>query len=401
MKKNLYPFSCVHKKLALFILGSMFVLGTTINAQSYTFFDPVTEFPSGGPGGSEANNDDNPPQGGVETGLKLRFTRAGSISAVRFYKGNNNTGLHVGRIWNMTTGTILTSANFTGETANGWQQLTFGSPVFVDVNDVYLASVFSPTGTYNATIGYFSSSISNNTMIAVGAGDSYPGVSNGNGVYEYTAAPRTTGNPPTSTFNGTNYWIDIVFTPLFALPVGLSDLRAATSEKNVTVSWNTSFESNNKGFEIQRSNNNTDWYSVSFVNGAGESTGTRSYNYTDRDLAPGLYYYRLKQVDFDGQSKNSATITATVSGKGKVSLYANFPNPVRKVTSVRFDLPTAQKVRLSVVDMNGRVVKLLVDKQGEAGSHLVNIDASGLSRQVYIIRLQTADGDFTQKMLVE
>jgi Secretion system C-terminal sorting domain len=106
-------------------------------------------------------------------------------------------------------------------------------------------------------------------------------------------------------------------------------------------------------------------------------------------------------VDKDGVFKNSPVVTATVSGKGRILLFQNSPNPFRGTATIRFDLPTAQKVRLSILDILGREVKVLTNKQSEAGSHLIPVDATGLSRQLYYIRLQTESGTLTRNMLVE
>jgi hypothetical protein len=253
-----------------------------------------------------------------------------------------------------------------------------------------------PTGFYAATDGFFSGAIIANGITLLCNCD--PDSPN-NGVYDYTTSPLTT--PPVSFFGGDNYWVDVSFSPFFPLPAGLFDLKAATSDKDVVVSWKTASESNNRGFEIQRSNNGSDWYPVSFANGYGESSTTKNYSYTDRALAPGTYYYRLKQVDFDGKSKTSAVVSAAIGGKGQVSLFQNYPNPFSATTSIRFDLPKAQYAKLSLLDISGREVRVLTNKMSEAGSHVITIDGSSLAPQFYIVRLQTEQGVLTRKILVQ
>src|SRR6185437_5330175 len=66
--------------------------------------------------------------GSVEVGLKFKSDQAGYITGIRFYKGSANTGTHTGTLWS-STGTQLATATFTGETASGWQQVNFSSPV--------------------------------------------------------------------------------------------------------------------------------------------------------------------------------------------------------------------------------------------------------------------------------
>ena len=190
---------------------------------------------------------------------------------------------------------------------------------------------------------------------------------------------------------------------IFALPVTLTDFKAITDNKNVDLTWKTEFEGNNKGFEIQRSNDNSNWYTIGFVNGRGQSSTTQNYTFTDNQLAPGKYFYRLNQVDIDNHARASSIVTATLSGRGKLLLFQNMPNPVRAglTTLIRYDLPDAQKARLSVLDITGREVKVLSDMKGQAGSHLVSFETAGLAKQLYIIRLQTETEVITKKMLIE
>ena len=68
---------------------------------------------------------------------------------------------------------------------------------------------------------------------------------------------------------------------------------------NVLLTWSTATETNNSGFEVQRSAGNT-WEKIKFIHGAGNSTQRNSYSYRDKQLNPDLYQYRLKQIDYDG-----------------------------------------------------------------------------------------------------
>ena len=93
----------------------------------------------------------------VELGVKFESSTAGYVTGIRFYKGSGNTGTHVGHLWT-STGTLLATATFTGETATGWQQVTFANPVAIAANTVYVASYYAPNGGYAADSGYFASS---------------------------------------------------------------------------------------------------------------------------------------------------------------------------------------------------------------------------------------------------
>ena len=91
----------------------------------------------------------------VELGVKFRSTQNGYICGIRFYKGSTNTGTHIGKLWS-SSGALLASANFQNETASGWQQVSFASPVQIVANQQYVASYLAPVGRYSANSNYFS-----------------------------------------------------------------------------------------------------------------------------------------------------------------------------------------------------------------------------------------------------
>src|SRR5437870_4641796 len=98
----------------------------------------------------------------VEVGVKLRADVAGQVTGIRFYKGSGNTGTHTAHLWT-SAGTLLASATFAGETATGWQQVSFATPVNVAANTTYVATYYAPSGhsavdeSYFATAGVLNS----------------------------------------------------------------------------------------------------------------------------------------------------------------------------------------------------------------------------------------------------
>jgi hypothetical protein len=136
----------------------------------------------------------------VEVGVKFRSDVSGYIVGLRFYKGGANTGTHIGNLWT-STGTLLASATFTGETASGWQQVFFSSPVAITANTVYVASYHTNVGGYSVTRNYFASGYNNAPLHALA-----DGANGGDGVYLYGA-----GGFPTQTYSSTNYWVDVLF----------------------------------------------------------------------------------------------------------------------------------------------------------------------------------------------
>jgi hypothetical protein len=147
---------------------------------------------------------DNGPDSAAELGVKFSSDLPGSITGIRFYKATANTGTHLGNLWS-STGTLLASATFTGESASGWQQVNFATPVAIAANTVYVASYYATVGHWSYDGGYFSSNGVDNPPLHALA----DGVSGGNGVYAYGASSAF----PNQTWNANNYWVDVVFSP--------------------------------------------------------------------------------------------------------------------------------------------------------------------------------------------
>jgi hypothetical protein len=144
----------------------------------------------------------------LNLGVKFQASTTGKIIGVRFYKGPQNTGTHIGNLWS-STGQLLASATFTNETASGWQQVNFSSPITITANTTYIASYHTDPGYYSETENYFAQAHTNGPLTAPAS--SCPDIcsSGGNGVYTYSSSNLF----PTSTYHNNNYWVDVVFSP--------------------------------------------------------------------------------------------------------------------------------------------------------------------------------------------
>ncbi len=174
--------------------------------------------------------------GSIELGVKFTTDTFGTASGLRFYKAAANTGTHVGNLWT-SSGQLLATATFTGESASGWQQVNFAQPVLLNPNTTYVASYFAPRGHYAQDSGYFypNPSPRPDTTSTV---DSPPlhalrntnGVTNG--VYSYSGSSTF----PSSGSNAENYWADVMFSP--AAPPGQAGSVSATAGyASAGVSW--------------------------------------------------------------------------------------------------------------------------------------------------------------------
>jgi hypothetical protein len=365
---------------------------------------------------------------GIETGVKFTSAQAGFIKGVRFYSGDAVSGTYKGKLWNFATSTLMASANYTSVTANGWQEIMFATPVSIAANTTYLATMYSSTGNYVATDNYFTSAVTNGPLTAM-ANSVSP-----NGIYFFGAqqsGPVTDWNT-WNQYLSTNYWVDVIFTPntntinltsitdangcnvtgalqtinvvsanCSSLPVSLLNLSASPQGSKVTLRWATSSEMNNRGFDIQRSTDGTNWTTIGFVTGAGNSNSVKNYTYMDQNLEPKKYFYRLKQIDIDDHFKYSAVVSATLNGKAEFSLGQNYPNPFNSQTTIQFILPKAENVNLSLFDVSGRVVKVLVNGSKEAGTHAINVNTGALTKGVYYYKIQAGDFTDVKKLTIQ
>jgi hypothetical protein len=143
-----------------------------------------------------------PDQSAIEIGVKFTTDTNGWITGIRFYKGPDNTGTHVGSLWN-SSGNLLAHAAFTGESVAGWQQVSFATPVQVTAGTTYVASYFAPSGGYASDAGAFANTgVDNPPLHALKSGVNGP-----DGVYLYSPSG---GFPATGSTS--NYWVDVVFT---------------------------------------------------------------------------------------------------------------------------------------------------------------------------------------------
>jgi Domain of unknown function (DUF4082)/Bacterial Ig-like domain (group 2) len=232
---------------------------STFNASNYwvdVVFSPTAPPPTPpatslfGPNTTPTILDSNDPQA-VELGVQFSSATSGFVDGIRFFKADANTGEHIGSLWT-SDGTLLAQATFTNETADGWQEVDFSQPVPVTPNTLYVAGYHTDTGHYSLDNNYFTAGGYTNAPLSAPGSDS----ATPNDVFTYSPTPVF----PTSTFNGSNYWVDVAFNPTpqpvsitvktvqSSLPRGISEPATATeafsdgSTKDVTsqATWTSS-----------------------------------------------------------------------------------------------------------------------------------------------------------------
>src|SRR5258708_5338540 len=203
------------------LLGLAAILACSANAAGQQTIWPSTRIPA---------TVDNGPDSPLELGVSFKADTSGTITGVRFYKSAANTGVHVGHLWSRT-GALLAKVIFTGETASGWQQANFSTPVAITANTVYVASYQSTVGHWSVNWNYFATSgVNNPPLHALQNGSGAPdGIWGGAGTF------------PTHT-NSANYWVDVVFKgaaavapSITAQPVSQSVIAGQTATFSVTA----------------------------------------------------------------------------------------------------------------------------------------------------------------------
>ena len=185
------------------------------------------------------------------------------------------------------------------------------------------------------------------------------------------------------------------------LPVELSQFSSSVNNKKIELSWETATETNNYGFQIERNlDDNSNWITIGFVRGSGNSNSPKSYSFTDAPSLIGTYKYRLKQIDLNGQFKYSNEIEVVYNNVFSFSLNQNYPNPFNPSTTISYQLSEAGLVSLKVYDVLGKEIVTLVNDLKQSGIHEVNFNASEYGSGIYMYRMTVNNFTQTRKMIL-
>ena len=169
-----------------------------------------------------------------------------------------------------------------------------------------------------------------------------------------------------------------------SLPIGLVSFEAtAMNNSSVILSWETSTEQNNDYFVVERSvNGENGWEAIATVDGAGNSEEVNYYSTTDNMPLSGISYYRLKQVDFDGQERihEMESVYMDVGGTGELVI---FPNPATELVTFRGDIVSLSTFKL--LNAMGQDVRMHVNSYKQGDGTLV-LDISSLRSGIYLVK---------------
>jgi hypothetical protein len=251
----------------------------------------------------------------IEVGVSFHVDYNGYITGIRFYKNTANGGTHIGHLWS-SAGQLLGTATFTGEGSSGWQQANFSTPVPVTANTTYVASYFAPQGHYSADPGYFTSSgVANPPLHADGAS---------NGLYSY----GPTAVFPTSTYAGSNYWVDVVYIPGQSMPGAPASLLTNPMNLSFTAMQGQSspapqtIQIYNQGTQTisWTATSSASWLKISA--GSGTTPASLSVSIDTSSLTAGTYNGTLKITPQAGAG-TAQTIPVTLNFQNNL-LSSNF-----------------------------------------------------------------------------
>jgi len=200
------------------------------------------------------------------------------------------------------------------------------------------------------------------------------------------------------------WYIDnLLVTSYTAVPVELAAFNAEAVLDKVIITWQTSSELNNRGFEVQRSINAEQWSTIGSVSGAGTTTSINNYSFEDKVPLLGESFYRLKQIDYDGTYRIYDAVKVDLTKTLTYNLEQNYPNPFNPETTIKYSVPEKTHVTVKLFDISGSEIKTLVNEIKPAGVFELKFNVNsggGLPSGVYFYKLTTEKFSSIKKMIL-
>jgi len=194
--------------------------------------------------------------------------------------------------------------------------------------------------------------------------------------------------------------LDGLFTVNYVIPVELVSLSASLKQNSVVLNWATVSETNNFGFEIERKIIYSEWQKIGFVPGHGTTTIAQRYCFQDKNIAPGHYCYRLKQVDLNGTTNYSGAVEIVVENPQRFRLFQNYPNPFNAETKIEFEAPEKAHFKLIIFDILGREIKNIDLGEFAPGHQKIIFNAENLGTGLYFYKLESGNFSDVKKLLI-
>jgi hypothetical protein len=191
------------------------------------------------------------------------------------------------------------------------------------------------------------------------------------------------------------------------LTVELAAFTARADEGRVVLSWETTSETENAGFVVERLADGASpapakWSEIAFIEGAGTTDEPQRYEWVDARVpfaAEGLRY-RLRQVDLDGTATLGPATYLQRTDPTAVALRALFPSPARGSVTLRYELSESGPARIEIYNLLGQRVRTVLDRRQPGGRYEETLDLSGLASGMYLMRLTTGGTVQTERLTV-
>ncbi len=182
-----------------------------------------------------------------------------------------------------------------------------------------------------------------------------------------------------------------------AQPVALSLFTGSVLLRSIYLVWQTTYEINNKGFDVERRlvtdpNTNTYslWSKIAFIEGKGTTTQQQSYSFIDAKMSSGKYEYRLRQIDYNGGSEYYSLLNPETVEVGKpmtADVSQNYPNPSNPNSIIEYQIPFDGKVSIIVYDVTGREIAVLVNDLKRSGFYTAVFEGTNIASGIYFYRI--------------
>lgn len=184
------------------------------------------------------------------------------------------------------------------------------------------------------------------------------------------------------------------------LPIELINFTGECDKNSITVQWTTASEINNDYFALERSADGIKFDELAKINGAGTTSSVNNYKYTDTHAdASKIYYYRLKQFDFNGESSTSKIITVSCESNSSASTSINvFPNPVNSELNVLINQNVQGKAVIRVVNVLGQEV-YFKEYPVASGIQQITLDLNNLAPDIYQVIVESGNQKLVEKVV--
>jgi hypothetical protein len=358
----------------------------------------------------------------LEAGMKFSSNVDGYISGLKYYKGVGAQGTHIGNLWN-SNGTKLATATFTGETASGWQTVTFANPIAIKANTIYVVSYYSPHGDFVFSNNYFTSNVINGPITALASTASQL-----NGVYAYGSSSTF----PTQSYQARNFWADVIFSSSaptstsFALVVKVQDngTPSLSNQATITINLNTiksqsvlnitsippDFVSVGSPYRYEVTGSSGDENRIDFTaadlpfwlhfTDNGNNTGTLEGIPGNQDT--GSYQIMLDGKDFSQSVQQVFKLQVKANPSADILKQTGngmhiYPNPVTNgKLNIELNEEITEHFELHILDLTG---KLILKKQYEHAS-VMSLDVSSYPPALYLIQIRSDRFQFSDKFII-